>query len=304
MVAQEADLLLDPVDITATLSRDGSTIITVNARVTNLGLSAVDTYIFRVDSLDMNVLSATVNGSTTGAYANRLERYTEIVVSLPVSLDSNESVWITLRARAYDFQSDLVAGTDPTRLISDFIFYVRPLDSFYNFTFTAVLPSEALLSQESIVPIFPECDSNYTDGVALSFVWFTQMLHPGQERVFIIKYQLPNFESGGIGSSSLCIVLAGFIGIAGGIALTIFGPKVYHRIRRIGKVRFIGVTSEEEEILEILREKGGSCSQKDLYRDLEMSQAKVSIILNNLEERGLVRRFREGRENIVHLMEE
>jgi uncharacterized membrane protein len=35
-----------------------------------------------------------------------------------------------------------------------------------------------------------------------------------------------------------------------------------------------------------------------------MSQAKVSLILNNLEERGLVRRFKEGRENMVHLMED
>jgi uncharacterized membrane protein len=26
--------------------------------------------------------------------------------------------------------------------------------------------------------------------------------------------------------------------------------------------------------------------------------------LNNLEERGLVRRFREGRENVVHIMED
>jgi uncharacterized membrane protein len=233
-----------------------------------------------------------------------LERYTEIVVSLPVSVETNESVWVNIRVRAFDFQSELVVGTDPTRLISDFIFYIRPLDTFYNFTFTAVLPSEALLSQESIVPIFPGADANYTNGVSLSFVWFTPTLHPGQERVFIIKYQLPNFENSPLGSSPLAILIVALLGVAAGMLLILFGPRVYQRIRKVGKVRFVGVTSEEEEILEILRTKGGSCSQKDLYRDLDMSQAKVSIILNNLEERGLVRRFREGRENVVHLMEE
>ncbi len=82
------------------------------------------------------------------------------------------------------------------------------------------------------------------------------------------------------------------------------GPKLYYRIRRIRTVRYIGVTSEEEEVLEVIRAKGGSCPQKDLYTVFDMSQTKVSLILNNLEERGLVRRFREGRENVVHLMEE
>jgi uncharacterized membrane protein len=65
----------------------------------------------------------------------------------------------------------------------------------------------------------------------------------------------------------------------------------------------VGVTSEEEEVIEIIRRKGGSCSQKALYTGLNLSQAKVSIMLNNLEERGVVRRFREGRENMVYLIE-
>ena len=54
----------------------------------------------------------------------------------------------------------------------------------------------------------------------------------------------------------------------------------------------------------MIRQKGGSCPQKDLYTEFDMSQAKVSLILNNLEERDLVRRFREGRENVVHIMED
>ena len=65
-----------------------------------------------------------------------------------------------------------------------------------------------------------------------------------------------------------------------------------------------GLFYEEEEVLEVIRQKGGSCPQKDLYTEFDMSQAKVSLILNNLEERGLVRRFREGRENMIHLMED
>jgi uncharacterized membrane protein len=107
-----------------------------------------------------------------------------------------------------------------------------------------------------------------------------------------------------LGSFLLESIVIAILGVLGGIVLTLGGPKAYERIKRIGSVKFVGVTSEEEEVLGVIRRKGGSCPQKDLYTEFDMSQAKVSLILNNLEERGLVRRFREGRENVVHIMED
>jgi uncharacterized membrane protein len=303
VVSQSDDILLDPVSITAVMSQQGTTIVTFTALMTNNGSSDVEQFILRVDSLDANVLSATVNGSSTGAYATLQERYTEIVVSLPAPVSVGESVWLSIRVRADDLQ-DQVLGADGTTVAGDFIFYVRPLDSYHNFTFTATLPEEALLSDQSLDPVFPDSESNYTDGRSLSFVWSTPLLQPGQERVFIIKYMMVCPGSGTLVASPLFLAVGLVIGAAVGVASVLFGPKVVSRVRKIGKVRFVGVTNEEEEILGIIREKGGSCLQKDLYTGTEMSQAKVSLILNNLEERGLVRRFREGRENVVHIMEE
>ena len=304
ILAQSDDILLDPVEITAAMSPQGITIITFNALMTNQGPSDVSEFTLRVDSLEANVLSAVVNGTSTGAYATPLDRYTTITVSLPTAVAQYESVWLTIRVRALDLQSDPYTGADPAVQLSDFIFYVRPLDAYHNFTFTATLPEEALLSEESVVPIFPDNDLNFTDGRSLSFAWFTPLLQPGQERVYIIKYQLQCTENGPLDGSPLLLLVGLIIGIAAGAAGVYFGPTLISRFRKIGKVRFVGVTNEEEEILDVIREKGGSCSQKDLYTGTDMSQAKVSLLLNNLEERGLVRRFREGRENVVHIMEE
>ena len=86
--------------------------------------------------------------------------------------------------------------------------------------------------------------------------------------------------------------------------LTFLVPKVVERLRHIGSVRLVGITAEEDTILETIRRKGGACNQKELYRQLNMSQSKVSLILSNLEERGLLRRVRDGRENIVEIVEE
>jgi uncharacterized membrane protein len=116
-------------------------------------------------------------------------------------------------------------------------------------------------------------------------------------------YQIPNAQIDAPTFSALNAILLALLGLAAGIVLTIGGPKLLARAKRMGEVRFVGVTSEEEEVIEIIRRKGGSCSQKALYTGLNLSQAKVSIMLNNLEERGVVRRFREGRENMVYLIE-
>lgn len=303
-IAQTNDILLDPISIKAIMDNDGLTIISINARMTNLGESPLSTLNFRLDSLEAIVTLAKVNGSSASTSVIEHDRYTEIVVSLGLVLSTNQSTWVEIGILSSDFQSDAILGNDPNRLISDFIFYIRPSVWFANFTFTAVLPKEAMLSQESVVPLFPDTDSNYTDGSSLAFVWFTSSLQPGQERVFIIKYQTPNYIINPVRSFVTELFLVGTLSFLLGIGIALFGPKIVYRLRRIGSVRFIGVTTEEEDVLEVIRQKGGSCPQKDLYTEFDMSQAKVSLILNNLEERGIVRRFREGRENVVHIMEE
>jgi hypothetical protein len=303
VIAQTSNIILDPISIEAVMDNDGLTTVTVNARMTNQGASSVDTLSFRIDSFEIIVTLVTVDGVSSSTTVLDYERYTEIVIDLGRSLESNESVWIELGILAADFQSDYVVGSDQTKLVGDFVFYIRPMTEMANFTFTAILPEEAILSQESVVPLFPDTHANYTDGSSLAFVWFTDSIQVGQERVFIIKYQTPNYASAPVQSFLLQSLLIAFLGVLVGFGLALFGPKIVYRLQRIGKVKFIGVTSEEEEVLEVIREKGGSCPQKDLYTEFDMSQAKVSLILNNLEERGLVRRFREGRENVVHIME-
>jgi len=303
-IAQTSDILLDPVEIKAVMDNDGLTTVSVRARMVNLGGSSVSELSFRIDSHATELTLARVNETSASAVLVEHDRYTEAVINLGLALPPNESVWIELGFLASDFQYDPVVEAGSTVQEGDFIFYIRPLTGLANMTFTAVLPEGAMLSQESLEPLFPDTNENYTDGSSISFVWFTATLQPGQERVFIIIYQTPVYETGPVGSFLFESIAITLLGVVAGIGIAVGGPKIAYRIRRIGKTRFIGVTSEEEEVLEVIRRKGGSCPQKDLYTEFEMSQAKVSLILNNLEERGLVRRFREGRENMVHIMEE
>lgn len=303
-LAQLQDVHFDPVEIKATMSQDGISTLVLRAKATNLGSSSITSLSFRVDSLDVEILNSQINGTSTTSSSELQNRYTEVIVSLTSPLEENDSVWIELELETSDLQSTPEISLDSTRYMGNFVFYVRPITEFANFTFIAVLPQDALLSRESVVPLFPAPNSNYTDGSSLAFVWFTDSLQVGQEQAYVIQYQYPILQSSPLGSFLLESIVIAILGVIGGIVLTLGGPKAYQRIKRIGTVKFIGVTSEEKEVLEVIRQKGGSCPQKDLYTEFEMSQAKVSLILNNLEERGLVRRFREGRENIVYIMED
>ena len=59
--------------------------------------------------------------------------------------------------------------------------------------------------------------------------------------------------------------------------------------------------AELTHVCTILRKEGGRMTQKELRQKLPYSEAKVSLLLADLESRGLVKRIRKGRANILVL---
>lgn len=66
----------------------------------------------------------------------------------------------------------------------------------------------------------------------------------------------------------------------------------------VGEVR----DGEERRLLELVVEAGGSMYQSDLVDRSGFSKGKVSLILDRLEARGLVRRERSGMTNLVTII--
>jgi len=59
-----------------------------------------------------------------------------------------------------------------------------------------------------------------------------------------------------------------------------------------------------QEVLDIVIANGGRITQKDLRGKLRYSEAKVSLIVSDLENRGLVDKFKKGRGNIIIIPED
>jgi uncharacterized membrane protein len=58
------------------------------------------------------------------------------------------------------------------------------------------------------------------------------------------------------------------------------------------------------EVLDVIQSHRGRITQKDLRSKLDYSEVKVSLLLSELEKRGLIKKLKRGRENIVILADE
>jgi uncharacterized membrane protein len=302
--AQAQGLVFNPVNVRSQLYVNGTSLISIETTCKNNGTESVSEIPLRIDSTDAQVLEAKVDGIDTTAELIEQERYSVVAINLSSPLLAGQQVQILLVVMAEDLQSSTGSSLTGEYEFRDFVFYARPLSDYYDFSLNVILPEGASLSQESVTPIFPSSNENYTNGRSIAFVWYVAELHPGQEKVFIIRYQSLNSATYITGLQGFQLILLTSALLFGGFFLGYISPRLFQWVRRLGRVKIVGVTSEEEEVLAVIRGKGGTCSQKELYTSLGMSQSKASLVLAALEERGLVRRFKDGRENTVHIVEE
>jgi uncharacterized membrane protein len=64
------------------------------------------------------------------------------------------------------------------------------------------------------------------------------------------------------------------------------------------------LSKDLREIVDVIRGHRGRITQKDLRSRLQYSEVKVSLLLSELEKRGLIKKLKRGRENIVILADE
>ena len=68
-------------------------------------------------------------------------------------------------------------------------------------------------------------------------------------------------------------------------------------------VKVVGLPGDLQDIVEKIKEAGGRINQRELRQKLPYSEAKVSLMLADLESRSLIRKIKKGRGNIIILKE-
>lgn len=61
------------------------------------------------------------------------------------------------------------------------------------------------------------------------------------------------------------------------------------------------MTNYKKEIMAIMRENEGKISQKKLRKHFDLSEAKISLLVTELEKEGMIKKVRKGRQNLLVL---
>lgn len=89
------------------------------------------------------------------------------------------------------------------------------------------------------------------------------------------------------------------------IFLVIAGILFYFLKKRKPKIR-VGIEDVKEEdetrkYLEFIKEHGGRITQKEIRKNFPISEAKISLIISELEHKGKLEKIRKGRGNVILL---
>ena len=56
-----------------------------------------------------------------------------------------------------------------------------------------------------------------------------------------------------------------------------------------------------EKIIKIIKQEGGRTTQKEIRKQIPLSEAKISLIITELEHKGIIEKIKKGRGNIIIL---
>ena len=63
----------------------------------------------------------------------------------------------------------------------------------------------------------------------------------------------------------------------------------------------ISLPQDLQQVVDIIKANGGRITQRDLRSKISYSEAKVSLMVSDLENRGIIEKFKKGRGNIIVL---
>ena len=85
------------------------------------------------------------------------------------------------------------------------------------------------------------------------------------------------------------------------IIIGFFSRRLFKKEPKQEISKEIELKDDLKQVLEILKQNNGRMNQKDLRKNLNLSEAKVSLMISELESLNKVKRIRKGRANIIVL---
>lgn len=161
------------------------------------------------------------------------------------------------------------------------------------------LPEDTVLSrplpQSDIAPspAYPLPDEVTTDGRQIKLIWQYSGLEKGAEKSFFVRYKK---EKGYLWLAALlALVIAALLGY-----IITRKPKIEKVVEKEDMLEK-HLKEDEEQVVNILKQREGQCEQGTLRVITGFSKAKLSGLLKELEERNVIHKEKRGKKNLVFL---
>jgi uncharacterized membrane protein len=137
-----------------------------------------------------------------------------------------------------------------------------------------------------------------------SLSWYGRRNFGGGEPTIILTTK--NLDNDSFFQNNIFLI----IGIAASIIIVIFVAYWLYKHRKNKRQRFsksaenkkFEIKSDQDKVIELLEKTGGQIYQSMITKQLAFSKAKTSLLLTEMEKKGLVKRKKRGREVIVTLL--
>ncbi|MFH1774748.1 MAG: helix-turn-helix domain-containing protein [Methanobacteriota archaeon] len=213
-----------------------------------------------------------------GALQYSIENERDVLIKLREPLKKGESEMISLKFSI----SGVVTRLDENKILT---FCYVPEVNISNLALTVRLPpgstlaSEVRRTGESISAVYPSPSRIYSDGERIVVEWVVQEL-PAQEsfRIFLM-YTAVEKNAGYV------------LGVLSGVLLGGAGTFYYFRRKGTGKkIAKMVLGEDERKIYDMLLSSNGEILQDDIARHTDFSRAKISKLVRNLEEKGIIKK--------------
>ena len=178
--------------------------------------------------------------------------------------------------------------------------FMNPTD---NFLLEITLPEGKGIVEKSerLNPLYPLDVTIGTDGRRIKVVWDVNEPTIGSTKSFTVMYEdMEHIDPVSDLNTKYLIGLAAVF-----LMFIILVIVLVRRGRHTSSDKVLSLfRGSEKKVLDIIIGCGGECVQRQIVSDTGYSKAKVSRIIYDLAERGIVEKIQMGRTNIVKLLDE
>lgn len=247
----------------------------VSFTIQNLGDSAISWVEYSLISAPQNLQVK----DEEGPLLYSVEKERNVLIKLRKPLQGDESKRITLKFAV----SGVVTRFEENRILT---FSYIPEADITDFVLSIKLPPKSTLASEvrkkgeSVSAVYPSPSRIYSDGERIIVEWATGAL-TAQESFRIFLMYTPIEKKG------KDYLIGAFLGIL----LGFIGAYLY--FTRRGEKRKIArmvLRDDEQRIYDMLLSAGGEILQEDIVKNTTYSKVKVSKLVRNLEEKGIIKK--------------